>query len=175
MRGKLLVIYEWLKNSAPMYTKIVVKRNKELFYVLLICIITIVWFILLFSRFRLTATGDWDLAFTQHEIHRKIILEYRQFPLWNPYLSGGEPWLAHPESDFLSPFFILVLLFGTIKGTLTIYFFYTLMGLLGMYFLSRYYKIKQTLCLLNAVLFLNVFNMLARPGVLPFLAISFIP
>jgi len=151
------------------------RYKKNNLFILIISLIVFFWFILLFSKFKFPGSGDWDETFTYHELQRRIILKYHQIPLWNPYLSGGEPWLAHPSSDFLSPLFILVLVFGTIKGTIINYFFHALIGLLGMYFLSRYYDVDRSICLLSSVLFLNVFNMLAFPGVFSFLSVAFLP
>ncbi len=151
------------------------RYKKEALFILLISLITLIWFILLFSRFQLINFGDWDETFTHHELQRKIILQYHQAPIWNPYLSGGEPWLAHPNSNFLSPLFIFVLVLGTIKGTIINYFFHALIGLLGMYFLSRYYGAEGIVSLLNSVIFLNIFNMLSLPGPFPFLSIAFLP
>ena len=149
--------------------------KKETSFIILISLITLFWFIAFFSGFQLTNSGDWDETFTHHELQRKIILEYHQIPFWNPYLSGGEPWLAHPNSDFLSPLFIFVLVFGAIIGTIINYFFHALIGLLGMYFLSRYYGVDRGSSLLSSVLFLNIFNMLALPGPFPFLSVAFLP
>jgi len=44
------------------------------------------------------------------------ILEYGQFPFWNPYLGGGNILFHHPEVAVLSPFLLLYLLFGPVVG-----------------------------------------------------------
>jgi len=44
------------------------------------------------------------------------ILEDRQLPLWCPYVGGGYPIIAHPESPSLSPFVLPSLLFGEVAG-----------------------------------------------------------
>ena len=151
------------------------RYKKDNLFILIISLIVLLWFILLFSGFKFPGSGDWDETFTHHELQRITILKYHQIPFWSPYLSGGEPWLAHPNSDFLSPLFIFVLVFGTIEGTIISYFFLALIGLLGMYFLSRYYDVDRSICLLSSALFLNTFNMLALPGAFPFLSVAFLP
>lgn len=81
--------------------------------------------------------SDWDSQFFYHAAPLKTILTYHQFPLWNPYNCGGSPMLASPELSFLSPAYIFVLLFGEVVGIKLIIAFFTLLGMWGMYFLSR--------------------------------------
>ncbi len=47
---------------------------------------------------------------------RRIVLEYRQAPFWNPWGSGGVPCLGHPYSSFLSPGYVFILVFGPVAG-----------------------------------------------------------
>jgi len=149
--------------------------KKDISYILIIAAITLLWFIVAFSGFRTVEKSDWDMVFGYHQSQREIILKYHQLPLWNPFFSGGEPWLAHPVSDFLSPFFVFVLLFGTVSGTIIAYLFQALIGLLGIYFLSRYYKLNHNLSLLNAILALSIFNRIAYIGIFIMLSFAFIP
>ncbi len=149
--------------------------KKDISYIFIIVAIVLVWFFMVFSGFRLVEKSDWDMVFGYHQAQREIILKYHQLPLWNPFISGGEPWLAHPVSDFLSPFFIFVLLFGTISGTIVAYFFQALIGVLGIYFLSRYYNLNRNLSLLNAIFALSIFNRIAYIGIFIMLSFAFIP
>lgn len=61
-------------------------------------------------------TRDWGYFFFLSEVERKTILEYGQFPLWNPYYFGGAVHLANPQTFFLSATFPFILLFGTPIG-----------------------------------------------------------
>ena len=128
-----------------------------------------------FYHFRPVDQLDWDQVFTYHELQRKIIVDFRQFPLWNPYICGGEPWLAHPESDFLSPYTFLILVFGTFGGIIAIHFLQVLIGMLGMYYLSRHLNLSITLSLLNSVFFIAIFNILTYIGGFVLLNISLVP
>ena len=44
------------------------------------------------------------------------IIEYGQFPFWNPYLGGGNILFHHPEVAILSPFLLFYLIFGAVVG-----------------------------------------------------------
>ncbi len=149
--------------------------KKDLFFIFLIFAIVLLWWIVVFSGFQPVDRCDWDKYFTYHELQRKTILEYQQFPLWNPYVCGGEPWLAHPNSNFLSPFFLPILILGSISGTVCAYFLQVFAGLTGMYFLSRYYRLSRILSLLNSVFFLNIFNIVTFVGSFPLLSICLFP
>ena len=60
--------------------------------------------------------GDWDQHFFYQAVPRRTLMEYGQWPLWNPWYCGGMVMLANPQSRFLSPTFALVLVFGTVAG-----------------------------------------------------------
>ncbi len=61
-------------------------------------------------------TRDWGYFFFLAEVDRKSILEFGQFPLWNPYYCGGAVHLANPQTYFLSAALPLILVFGTPLG-----------------------------------------------------------
>ena len=61
-------------------------------------------------------TFDWGYFFFLAEVDRKSVLEFGQFPLWNPYYCGGGVHLANPQTFFLSPTFLFILAFGTPVG-----------------------------------------------------------
>lgn len=59
---------------------------------------------------------DWDWQLGFYEACRLSLVEYGQLPGWNPFVQGGVPLLANPESPFLYPPFLLVILFGSSPG-----------------------------------------------------------
>ncbi len=60
--------------------------------------------------------ADWDYYFSQHENYRQTILQYHQFPFWNPWTCGGTAGLGDPEFPGFTPRFLLELLFGVPVG-----------------------------------------------------------
>ncbi|MCC6502793.1 MAG: hypothetical protein IT362_06640 [Deltaproteobacteria bacterium] len=99
--------------------------------------------------------SDWDSHFFFHAVPLRTIAEFGQFPLWNPYYCGGNAMLASPESNFLAPSFIFVLLFGEVVGVKLIIAFYAVMGFIGMYLLSRVLGMKRASSLVPAVIFMT--------------------
>ncbi|HMC94103.1 MAG TPA: hypothetical protein VKO16_04960, partial [Polyangia bacterium] len=61
-------------------------------------------------------TFDWGYFFFMAEVDRKTVVEFGQFPLWNPYYCGGSVHLANPQTYFLSPTFLFIWAFGTPIG-----------------------------------------------------------
>jgi hypothetical protein len=57
---------------------------------------------------------DWDMHLFHQAVPRITLVEYGEFPLWNPYNWSGVPMLANPESRFLAPTFLLTLAFGEV-------------------------------------------------------------
>ncbi len=74
---------------------------------------------------------DWDWQLTFYEVSRITLLKFRQIPFWNPYTQGGVPLLANPESPFLYPGFLWVLLFGTGPGLRLWMWFHLVLGASG--------------------------------------------
>ncbi|HUO03846.1 MAG TPA: hypothetical protein VMU16_01490 [Candidatus Binataceae bacterium] len=60
--------------------------------------------------------NDWDAHLQFHWVPFHSIVDFHQFPQWDPFTCGGMPILANPESALLSPFMILDLLFGPVVG-----------------------------------------------------------
>ncbi|MBI2141781.1 hypothetical protein HYU16_05165 [Candidatus Woesearchaeota archaeon] len=80
---------------------------------------------------------DWDQHSFYHESARVSLLTFNQFPLWTPYYCGGNVLLANPQSPFLSPFFVFVLLFGAVSGLKLEAFIYLAIGLSGTFLVAR--------------------------------------
>lgn len=121
---------------------------------------------------------DWDMHFAYLESARKSILEFKQFPFWNPYLCGGIPAFGHPESSIFSLTFILVLIFQTIQGVKISIFIHYFIGMLGFYLLATdIFKTKSKAALFGSTLFaLNgVVSSAVGVGMLPFLYFFYIP
>ena len=87
----------------------------------------------------MTAWGNdmWHLAFLLAGVPRRTILVYHQFPFWNPYAAGGEPLLAYPMSNFLSPSFAFTLALGPVAGPKLRILLGLFVGLAGGYLLGR--------------------------------------
>jgi hypothetical protein len=60
--------------------------------------------------------ADWDLYFPYHHYLRRTLLEFKQFPLWNPWTCGGTAALADPEFPIFTPTFLVETVFGIPAG-----------------------------------------------------------
>jgi hypothetical protein len=63
------------------------------------------------------AMGDWDMLMGIKWASYETIVKFHQLPLWDPYKCGGLPMLGNPQSQIISPFFPLTLLYGPFLGT----------------------------------------------------------
>ncbi len=120
---------------------------------------------------------DWDLHLVYNGVPRATILEYGQFPLWNPYFLGGSVMLAHPESQFLTPAFVLVLLFGEVVGLKISIWLHLAVGLLGSYALGRHYKLSRSAATMTAFVFMlnSMFALAFTVGMTWFLPVAYLP
>lgn len=81
--------------------------------------------------------GDFDYYAQAYEAFRISVLHFYQFPLWNPWMSGGVPLFANPQFGLFSLQSLLVLPFGAIYGLKVAYVIYALAGFWGMYILCH--------------------------------------
>lgn len=120
---------------------------------------------------------DWDQHLFYHGVPRTTILEYHQFPLWNPYYVGGTVLLANPQSRVLAPSFLLILAFGPVAGLKIDIWLHVFVGLLGMYLLARHYRLGRAAALVSAFVF-NLSSMYAlnlTVGMTWFMAVAYLP
>lgn len=92
----------------------------------------------LFARLGFWAAdeSDWP-EIASHHAAARLTLAAGQFPWWNPYLCGGAPHFANPQTYFLSPTFLFSLLFGEVVGPKLAIPVVLAAGLFGMMFLAR--------------------------------------
>ena len=122
---------------------------------ILFVIISSIFLFPIFNEIQNWGIGDWDHNVEYVAIAKKTILSYKQFPLWNPYISGGVPYLAHPLwGTFLSLNLIIILFFSEVIGIKISILVHLLVGMFGMYLLSGYYKLKNPTSLLPPFIFM---------------------
>ncbi|MEZ5358013.1 MAG: hypothetical protein R3F48_04220 [Candidatus Zixiibacteriota bacterium] len=85
---------------------------------------------------------DWDLFTTLHASVVRSIVEYGQFPFWNPYIGGGNILFAHPEVPVLNPVVLLYLVFGPLIGLKIQLLLAYYCGFIGTYKLARAFGIS---------------------------------
>jgi hypothetical protein len=68
---------------------------------------------------------------------RESLLRWHQVPLWDPYYCGGMYLLGTPQARFVSPSFLLTLLFGETRGEALTVFAMIVLGLEGTYRYAR--------------------------------------
>ncbi|RUL83902.1 hypothetical protein [Tautonia sociabilis] len=60
--------------------------------------------------------GDWDFYLQLYEAVRRTVLDYGQFPWWNPWTRGGFPLAGDPQCGLAAPAAPLSLLLGAGAG-----------------------------------------------------------
>ena len=144
---------------------------------LIFTILALLFIYPIFQNITYWGGGDWDQHFFYSEAARKTILEYHQFPFWNPWYCGGNSSLAHPESMFLGPFFALNLIFGTVVGFKLQIFVHLIIGMLGMYLVCQWYRLSRFSSYLAPILFMlsSAFANRILAGHTLYLSLAFLP
>ena len=98
-------------------------------------------------------SDDWDL-FTELRFAPYVELsQYHQAPLWDPYRCGGLPMLGYAESGFLSPWFVLSLIFGPFAGIDLEILLHLAIAFAGGYMLGRVLSLRPLASLGCAAVF----------------------
>jgi hypothetical protein len=120
---------------------------------------------------------DWDQNLAWTESTRISLLDYHQFPLWNPYKCGGSVQFANPQIPVISLQTIFALLLGTLAGIKFSIFFHGLLGLIGFYFLAKQYKLSNLGSLLSAIIFSfsGITGSFLSTGMVVFTSFAFTP
>lgn len=120
----------------------------------LFAVFSLIWLLPVFGNLGSLGSYDWDQHLFYHGSAFISLTKFGEFPLWNPFYCGGSPLLANPQSVFISPFFIFVLLFGVVEGLKIEILAYMVIGLFGMFMLSRRLGIKIVQSYFAAVVFM---------------------
>jgi len=99
------------------------------------------------------ASGDWDMLLGLKWASYETIVKFHQFPLWDPYRCGGLPQLGNPQSQIISPFFPLTLLYGPFLGTHLQIILSLAVAWYGCYVLARVIGIRPLGALAAATVF----------------------
>ncbi len=95
-----------------------------------------------------TGFGDWQQFLHFWESGYVAITRYGEWPLWDPYHCGGITTFGNPQSQHLSPFYALALLFGPALGQKLFLLLHAWFGFAGMYLFAQ----KQGLSLAGTLL-----------------------
>lgn len=163
-----------MANSGSLFS---VRTLSALFIGLLLCGAVLLNSLPLFRSGGSLGIQDWDYSFTHAAAARTTLLTYGQLPLWNPYYCGGKPLLGNPQSDVLSPFFHLILVFGPVLGYKAAFVVFSLIGMFGCYGLGRFLRLSRlgsvamSFCYMLSSLISGPF----AAGTPQYLALSFLP
>jgi len=152
------------------------KENK-LIPIGLFIVIAVVYTLPILKNFTYWGQMDWDQFTFWNAVPRETFLTHFQFPLWNPYSNGGNVLLAHPHSPFLSPMYLFVLFFGPVIGLKLEIIIHLIIGLLGMFKLSRYLKLDQCPAYLSSFVFMlnSMYALHLTEGHAEWLPMAFVP
>jgi hypothetical protein len=120
---------------------------------------------------------DWDLHLSWAETTRQSVIGFGQLPLWNRQRCGGAPLFGEPESDILSLYFPLLMLFGPTFGYIGALIAYIGIGSYGFYRLGRSYGVSKEGSYLMALSYMGS-GIIVIPfanGAPNFLAASYLP
>jgi hypothetical protein len=145
--------------------------------VLILLLLVLLFFMPIFANLQNRGGHDWDFICSLNELDRISIREYGQFPLWNPYSSGGRPLLANPQDGFPRPTFFLTFLFGCFAGLKIELVLLAFTGILGMFLLSRHLGANMLGGILAASIFgfSNFFSTRVEEGHFNFFGFFWLP
>lgn len=121
--------------------------------------------------------GDGDYYIQLYEAARSTILDYRQLPWWNPWVSGGVPLFANPQFGPISIQLITSLFFGSVMGYKIALIIYLIVGFFGLRkLMTSYYKADLLhATLLSYIWVFSSFFVYRMSGHYTFFTVGFVP
>lgn len=120
---------------------------------------------------------DWRLHLSWAGAAHNTILHYGQLPTWNPYRCGGVSVIGEPESDVLSLFLPLLIMFGPFLGYVSLFIINFAIGCVGFYKLGRRYELSTLASVLagQAYMMSGLYILPFTVGMTNFLSIAYLP
>lgn len=130
----------------------------NLFYILLFAILS-AGFAVVNSNIsfnKMITIGDGrSFSYAIHQFTRISVLEYHQFPHWNPYYYGGTPFFANAQNTFFTITDLLSIISPTIEFAMTfIGPLILFMAGVFMFFLMRELKFERIISFISGVVFM---------------------
>ncbi len=146
-------------------------------YPLIFLALALIYTLPFFLKFSYWGIRDWDLFETIAAVPAGTILNYHQFPFWNPYLAGGNILFHHPEVAVLSPFLLLYLVFGAVIGLKLQVFICYFLGFWGSHKLFVKLGMSPFAALVSSVAYFGSvhFALHFAEGHMPFTHFCFLP
>lgn len=101
-------------------------------------------------------SGDFDMQVQMTEAAKISIMDYGQFPFWNPWVSGGIPLFADPQFGLFTPQMFFAFFFTSVYAWKLTFLLYLLVGFFSMKKLLSFFGAKSYLSIPLAYLW--VFN-----------------
>jgi hypothetical protein len=141
------------------------------------CLVAVAFCSPLFPTWSNWGIADWDQHLTYHAVPYISVVEYRQFPLWNPYMCGGMVMHANPQARVLSVFFPLHLLFGFLAGVKLELVIHVAIGLVGSYALARDVLRSRIGAAVSAITFMlsGMYAQSVAVGMTWFMSVAYVP
>ena len=99
---------------------------------LCLCLLTAAVTQPLFADVHAWGRQDWDQFTFRYETARLALVQFGEWPSWNPYANGGTVLFAHPHHPSASPWFLITLLSGTTLGLRLQVTLFLALGAIGM-------------------------------------------
>jgi hypothetical protein len=124
--------------------------------------------------------GDFDMQVQMTEAAKKAMLEFHQFPSWNPWVSGGVPLFADPQFGLVTPQTIFSLVFDSAFAWKLTIFLYLIVGFISMRKLLLFVLDDRSAPVIATLLsyiwiFGSFFTLRANGGHFTFLVLSLLP
>lgn len=101
------------------------------------CVLIFIWCLPYITTGQKIGWGDFSFFAQAYEAIRINIVDYHQFPWWNPWVAGGVPLYANPQVGVFSLQTVLVIIFGAPLGLKLTIALFTYLGYFSMYLLLR--------------------------------------
>ncbi len=137
-------------------SKIFSEKKTDLLRYLILIISAITPFLIpLFKISKIALVRDWGYFNGLSLVVHSSILQYKVFPIHNPWILGGVDILANPQSRVFSPFVIFDILFTAPYANLFALITLAIVGSFGFYKLITFLNINKNIAIVGSIIFIH--------------------
>lgn len=118
------------------------------------CLLILATYFQIFLELDNWGINDWDPAITWYSIITDSIVQFKELPLWSPYVEGGRPFYLYPEHIFYYPLYYLVFPWFKIVHAFKFFFLlHILIAFLTSYYFAKSCKLSPAISIFVAILY----------------------
>jgi hypothetical protein len=130
------------------------ERTKDIIYISCLLILTIIFFEQMIFHDKILLLRDLLCNFVPWRMYAHASIRNGTIPLWNPYSSLGQPFLAFPQTAVFYPLNLIFYIFPAVTALRYFIVLHIFLAGVFMYLLMRHWQAARIAAFVSAIIFM---------------------